>query len=159
MRTHSVRRRPSRRNRRRSSATRRFTFGTLLACALTVAALSGGGDRVAAQDNAAGASVQQKKYKATRPLAVDRDTQRLRMPTQEEINETISNLTRMTNRPAEMPQQTSPDTGVVTVDLEGGFAGVLLSRPNEDGTWETKCVFTFEEGIEFLGLVPEDAQQ
>ena len=159
MRTIPVRRRPSRRNRRRSPTSSRFTFGTLLACALTLAALSGGGDRVAAQDNAAGASIQQKKYKATRPLSVDRDTQRLRMPTQEEINETVSNLTRMTNRPTEMPQQASAETGAVTVDLEGGFSGVVLARPNEDGTWETKCVFTFEEGLEFLGLVPDDAQQ
>lgn len=156
--THRVPRRPAR-GRRHSAGSRRFTFGTLLACALLLAALSGGGNSVVAQDNASGAAVQQKKYKATRPLAVDQETRRLRMPTPEEINETITNLTRMTNRPTEMPQQASPETGTITVDLEGGFAGVVLARPNEDGTWETRCVFTFDEGIDFLGLVVDEAQQ
>ena len=43
------------------------------------------------------------------------------------------------------------------LDLAGGFAGVLLARPTGDGKWETRCVFTVEEGAEFLGLV-EDVQ-
>jgi len=33
----------------------------------------------------------------------------------------------------------------------------MLARPNADGTWETKCVFTLEEGAEFLGLVEDDS--
>ena len=41
------------------------------------------------------------------------------------------------------------------MDLAGGFAGVLLARPNDDGTWETRCVFTVEEGAAFLGFVEE----
>ena len=45
----------------------------------------------------------------------------------------------------------------MTVDLDGGFGGILLARPNDDGTWETRCVFTLEEGAEFLGLVVDDA--
>jgi len=49
-------------------------------------------------------------------------------------------------------------SGAVTVDLEGGFGGVLLARPGEDGVWETRCVFTIEEGADFLGLVVDDAQ-
>jgi|SRR5687768_12913122 hypothetical protein len=157
MRTHRVQKRTSR---SWFSAFRtRSTLGTLFTCALILAALSGGGDRVAAQDNAAGASVQQKKYKATRPLAVDGETRQLRLPTTAEIEETVTHLIRMTNRPSEMPQQASSETGTITVDLEGGFAGVLLARPNEDGSWETKCVFTLEEGLDFLGLVPDVSQQ
>jgi hypothetical protein len=39
------------------------------------------------------------------------------------------------------------------VDLGGGFGGVMLARPAADGSWETLCVFTFEEGAAFLGLV------
>ncbi len=130
-----------------------------MACTLVLVAFSGAGHGVSAQDSAAGTRVTQKKYKATRPLAVDRETRRLRMPTSSEIDETVAHLLRMTNRPSEMPQQASPDTGTVTVELEGGFAGVLLARPIEDGTWETKCVFSFEEGMDFLGLVPDVAQQ
>jgi hypothetical protein len=158
MKSHPVRTRRSRSGVSRSNFTRRLTFLALFACAVIVAVLSGGGSGLAAQDNASGARVAQKKYKATRPLTVDRDTRALRMPTQEEVDETVSNLLRMTNRPSEMPQLASAETGTITVDLEGGFAGVLLARPNEDGSWETKCVFTFEEGIDFLGLVPDAAQ-
>jgi hypothetical protein len=43
--------------------------------------------------------------------------------------------------------------GGVAVDLDGGFGGVMLARPSADGSWETRCVFTFEEGAAFLGLV------
>jgi hypothetical protein len=43
------------------------------------------------------------------------------------------------------------------MDLDGGFNGVVLARPNGDGTWETKCVFTLEEGAEFLGIVEDDS--
>ena len=43
------------------------------------------------------------------------------------------------------------------VALANKLAGVLLARPGENGAWETRCVFTVEEGAEFLGLV-EDVQ-
>ena len=45
------------------------------------------------------------------------------------------------------------------MSLDGSLQGVILARPNADGSYETKCVFTFEEGAEFLGLVADDAQQ
>jgi hypothetical protein len=32
---------------------------------------------------------------------------------------------------------------------------VMLARPNADGTWETRCVFTMDEGLRFLGLVEQ----
>jgi len=35
----------------------------------------------------------------------------------------------------------------------------MLARPADDGTFETRCVFTFEEGAEFLGLVEDDSAQ
>jgi len=42
--------------------------------------------------------------------------------------------------------------------MRGGLISAhMLARPNEDGTWETRCVFTVEEGAAFLGLV-EDVQ-
>jgi len=47
----------------------------------------------------------------------------------------------------------------VTVDLNGGYNGVLLGRPGNDGSFETMCVFTFEEGAEFLGLVEDTSAE
>jgi hypothetical protein len=32
----------------------------------------------------------------------------------------------------------------------------MLARPGDGGTFETRCVFTFDEGASFLGLVEDD---
>ena len=94
----------------------------------------------------------QKRYKATRPIVVDKQTGQRRMPTQEEIDQTVANLKVLADRPENL-QQTTTANGAVGVDLQGGYGGVMLARPDESGGWETRCVFTFEEGAEFLGLV------
>lgn len=142
--------------------TRLFAIGAALVClsATSPDALSGAVMTEASIEAAQGpgnAPGQQKKYRATRPIVPDRQTGQWRMPTADEVVETVANLTTLTNRASEgLPETQVADAGVA-VDLENGFAGVLLARPNEDGTLETKCVFTFEEAAEFLGLV-EDAQ-
>jgi hypothetical protein len=97
----------------------------------------------------------QKRYKATRPIAVDKQTGKPRMPTQEEVDQVVANLATLASRPENLPQTPGSNGGIV-VDLEGGYGGVMLARPNGEGTWETKCVFTFAEGVEFLGLVEDN---
>jgi hypothetical protein len=101
----------------------------------------------------------QKRYKATHPIIVDRQTGQLRMPTRQEIDELVGNLATLANRPTEGLQQTSVANGGVAIDVGGGYGGVMLARPNDDGTWETKCVFTFEEGAEFLGITEDNSPQ
>ena len=96
----------------------------------------------------------QKKYKATREIVVDKQTGQRRMPTQEEIDEVVSNLSQLSNRPENLPS-TQGEGGAEVVDLAGGYGGVMLARPDDDGNLETRCVFTFEEGAEFLGLVED----
>jgi hypothetical protein len=95
-----------------------------------------------------------KKYKATREIVVDKQTGQRRLPTQEEIDEVVANLSQLANRPEDLPS-TQGAGGAVAVDLAGGYNGVLLGRPTDEGGFETKCVFTFEEGAEFLGLVED----
>ena len=99
-----------------------------------------------------------KSVTRTRPLVVDRQTGQARLPNQEEIDETVASLSVLANRPEDLPQ-TSAAAGGVGIDLEGGYGGVMLARPSPDGTWETKCVFTFAEGAEFLGLVEDDSTE
>ena len=36
---------------------------------------------------------------------------------------------------------------------------MVLARPKADGTFETRCVFTLEEGAAFLGLVEDNSAQ
>jgi hypothetical protein len=97
-----------------------------------------------------------KKYKATRAFVVDKQTGAVRMPTQVEVDEVVASLAALGQKSDDLPTATAPD-GTVSVDLAGGFGGVLLARPGEGGAWETLCVFTVEEGAAFLGLV-EDVQ-
>ena len=99
-----------------------------------------------------------KKYKATREVVVDKQTGQRRLPTQEEIDEVVASLTQLANRPEDLPSSQGTG-GAVAVDLAGGYNGVLLGRPASDGSFETKCVFTFEEGAEFLGLVEDNSAE
>ena len=121
-----------------------------------VALLLGGGIRVAA---AGGQEPQArtKHYKGTRAFVVDKQSGSLRMPTQQEADEVIANLSTLGQRPDGSLQQAPQANGAVSLDLDGGFAGIVLARPNGDGTWETRCVFTVEEGAAFLGIVEDDS--
>jgi hypothetical protein len=96
-----------------------------------------------------------KRYKATRPIVVDQQSGQLRMPTQQETDKVVADLSTLAKRPTDGLQQTTVANSGVALDLDGGYGGVMLARPKGDGTWETKCVFTFEEGVEFLGLEEE----
>ena len=97
------------------------------------------------------------RYKATRAFVVDKQTGEVRMPTQEEVDEVVSNLTALGQRDAEGLTQATQSTGAVTVDLDSSNSGIMLARPNGDGTFETRCVFTIEEGAAFLGLVVDES--
>jgi hypothetical protein len=121
---------------------------TLVAAISLVAFLSGSKSSNAAP----------KKFKATRAIVVDKQTGQRRMPSQEEIDEIVGNLSQLANRPENLPETTGTG-GAVVADLEGGFGGVMLARPSEDGNWETRCVFTFEEGTEFLGLIEDNSAE
>jgi hypothetical protein len=98
-----------------------------------------------------------KKYKATREI-VDQQTGQRRMPTQEEVDQVVSDLTQLANRPEDLPS-TQGTGGGEMVDLAGGYNGVVLARPAADGSMETRCVFTLEEGAEFLGLVEDTSAE
>jgi hypothetical protein len=96
-----------------------------------------------------------KKFRATRAFIVDRQTGALRMPTPVEVDAVVTTLTTLGQQPADSLPSSPAASGAIAMDLAGGFAGVVLARPSADGTWETRCVFTVEEGAEFLGLVEE----
>ncbi|HWJ54582.1 MAG TPA: hypothetical protein VNR90_00175 [Vicinamibacterales bacterium] len=127
--------------------TRQRVLAAIAAFAMAVA--------VAAPLGAAAAAP--KKFKATRAFVVDKQTGAVRMPTPAEVDTVVITLTALGQQPADSLPQVTQNSGAVSVDLAGAYSGVMLARPNEDGTWETRCVFTVEEGAAFLGLV-EDVQ-
>ena len=127
----------------------------LLAAAVSLALVSAWSPAAAAQQNAP----KGKKYIATRAIAVDAQTGTLRLPTPQETQALVDSLVEMTNRSAEGLQVTTLANGVKTVNIDGRFQSVMLSRPKEDGTSEMLCVTTFEEAAAFLGLVEDQSQR
>jgi hypothetical protein len=99
-----------------------------------------------------------KKYVGTREIVVDRQTGQLRRPTAEETQKLVDDLSTLVNQSAEN-LNTVPANGAVALDLDGRFGSVALARPNPDGTTEVRCVTTFEEAAEFLGLVEDVSAQ
>jgi hypothetical protein len=138
-------------------------LGLILAATFIVATLSrttvaaSNGAVMAADQGTQNAPGQQKKYKATRAIVKDQQTGELRLPTTEELQQTIDSLASLTGR--DVAAAAAAPTAVTGWSALGVSAtsGVLVARPNEDGTMETRCVFTFEEAAAFLGLV-EDIQ-
>ena len=128
----------------------------LLAVALCLALMSAWSLTASAQDNQ---RRNNKKYVATRPITVDTQTGTLRLPTAQEIETLVDSLIEMTNRSTDGLQLTTLADGTKTLNIEGRFQSVTLARPGEDGTWEIRCVNTFEEAADFLGLLEDKTQQ
>lgn len=98
----------------------------------------------------------QTEYVATRKIIFDRDAKILRFPTAEEVDKLVSDLKRLTDRSTENLKRMPLKNGGEGIDLDGRFGGVMLARSRPDGSSEIKCVFDFEEGARFLGLVEAD---
>ena len=127
----------------------------LLAAAVCLALMSAWSLTASAQDN----QRRNKKYVATRPITVDPQTGTLRLPTPQETEALVDSLIEMTNRSTEGLQLTTLANGTKAVDLDGRFQSVMLARPGDDGMWELRCVTTFDEATEFLGIVEDKTQQ
>lgn len=122
---------------------RQVIFG-MASCALALSLGLGSAD----------AAEQGVKFTATRAIALDSATGRFRRPNSAEIEKLVADLKAMTRQPvATAMMSTARNTGGITAKLDKAFGGVMLARPRADGSMETRCVFTFEEGAEFLGLV------
>jgi len=130
--------------------------GTVIVGALSVVVLCAWGSVASAQQNQ---PQQKKKYTATRAIVVDSQSGAVRMPTAQETQELVDNLVTLTNRSTEGLQITTLPNGTQAVNLENRFQSVMLTRPNPDGTSEIRCVTTFEEAADFLGLVEDKSQQ
>ena len=93
-----------------------------------------------------------KSYVATKEIILDQATNSLRKPTTEETAAMVAQISSLTNRSSEgLTARTLPN-GTKQVTLEGRFGGVVLGRAKADGTTEVRCVMTFEEAVDCLGL-------
>ena len=143
-------------SKRRFSGKSRLAILATAVAALALAIVSlTAGTEVSAQS----AQGKARKFKATRAFVVDKQSGEVRLPTQAEVDEIVQSLTALGQRPADDLQQSTASNGAVGLDLDGGFGGIVLASPKEDGTFETRCVFTLEEGAAFLGLVEDSSVQ
>jgi len=141
-----------------SRLTRRLVRGAVIA-GLALAAVTllpaTARDVQAAQDQGNA----KKKYVATREITVDKVTGQLRKPTATETQELVDSLRSLIKPIAEGAAQVALPSGAMALNLDGQAAPVMLARPNADGTTEVRCVTSFEEALEFLGLVEDPSQQ
>jgi hypothetical protein len=129
--------------------------GVCAAAALFLASFAGATSLAASADQEP--QTKAKKYKATRAFVVDKESGEIRMPTQEEVDQLVANLSELGQRADDTLPRAVAANGTEFVDAAGAFGGIMLGRPNGDGTWTTLCVFTLEEGANFLGLVVDES--
>ena len=124
------------------------------ALALAIVSLTAGTE-VSAQS----AQGKARKFQATRAFVVDKQSGEVRMPTQQEVDRGRPGPDGV--RPAAGRERHADDPGERhgRDRLRRRLGGVVLARPNADGTFETRCVFTLEEGAAFLGLVEDSSAQ
>ena len=99
-----------------------------------------------------------KKYVATKEIIFDQASKTLRLPTADETQALVDQISGLTNRSTEGLSVTPLANGV-KMSLEGRFANVVLGRARADGSIEIQCVTTLQEAIEFLGLEESTPQQ
>jgi hypothetical protein len=97
----------------------------------------------------------EEKWVGTRAIVVDAATGTARRPTAVETATLVESLRKLTAAAEQPLNVVSNATGGEMAEIEGGYPNIVLVRPTADGGSETLCVHTFEEAIEFLGLVDE----
>jgi hypothetical protein len=100
-----------------------------------------------------------KKYVATKEIIFDKARGQLRLPTPDETQALVDQISSLTNRSAEGLTISQSPGGARMMGLEGRFGGVVLGRALADGTTEVRCVTTMAEAVEFLGLEESLPQQ
>jgi hypothetical protein len=104
------------------------------------------------------ANASRENWSATKAIIFDDATKTVRKPTAAETADLVRSLRQMTTKPARAIQSTSAGMAGSTTrqgSINGAFANVVIARANPDGSMETRCVQTFEEAAEFLGLVEQ----
>src|SRR5688500_14727227 len=100
----------------------------------------------------AAAAASPRKFKPTREVVLDKQTGNRRLPTTEEVDAIVVRLAAIAPAPDSLVETTAPN-GTVAVRLPRGSNGIVLARLADDGGWETRCVFSLDEGAEVLGLI------
>jgi hypothetical protein len=96
------------------------------------------------------------QWVGARAIIFDQSTRSLRKPTASETVAMVQTLQRLTSKPARRFSPSVQSIGGRQGSIEGDQANVVIARATADGQVETRCVQTFEEAAEFLGLVQQN---
>ena len=99
-----------------------------------------------------GPIVSRTKWAGSRAIVRDVQSGAFRTPTEAEAAELVATLRSLTSKPARSIQPVVRADGSRQGSIDGAFATVVIARPAADGSMETRCIQTFEEAVEFLGL-------
>lgn len=130
---------------------------TAVATAPSALAQSGGKHKPASQrqnyfQTASGPVV----YVPMKATILDPGPDKARKLTADEVDELMVTLKPL-QQPSASVAAARRAGGPTSVTLDGRFEYALLARAAADGTYETKCVGSFAEAVEFLGLTPVPA--
>jgi hypothetical protein len=90
-------------------------------------------------------------YVPTKAIVVDAATHATRKPTAAEVDQLMVTIKPLANQ-GKGNRPTPKANGATSLRLDDSYGTVVLARPAADGTFETRCVSTFAEAVEFLGL-------
>ena len=93
-----------------------------------------------------------RKFKPTRAVVLDKQTGARRLPTEAEVDALVVRLAALAPAPDSLSETVAPN-GTVGIRLPRGSGGVILARLADNGKWESRCVFSLDEGATFMGLV------
>ena len=100
------------------------------------------------------------RWTGTKAIMFDQASGKLRKPTQLEVAGMLRTIQQLTTKPARsIKGRVTSDGAAMQGSINGAFATVVLARATASGVMETRCVQTFEEATEFLGLAQETESQ
>lgn len=94
------------------------------------------------------------RWVARDAILVDETTGKTRRPSVAETENLVRGLRQMFARTAPAMTPAAKGQGL-RMSVDGGIPNVVVARATADGQMETRCVQTFDEAVQFLGLVPQ----
>ena len=95
-------------------------------------------------------------YVPTKATIIEPKTKKARKPTAAEVDELMATLKPL-QQPTASVAGTKRPNGSTSVMLDGRVEYVVVARAAADGTYETRCIGSVTEAVEFLGLKPVPA--
>jgi hypothetical protein len=89
------------------------------------------------------------------PIPLDPQTGQVRPLTQEEAERLAASIKELVNQSTDGLQAVKHPDGTISMDLQGRFQSMVLTKRDENGEWVTACVDNRAAAAAFLGIDPQ----